>query len=412
VIDAREAVRIAFRSIRAHKLRSALTVLGIVIGIASVITFTTFGASVQADVLGRIGTTNANDVYVFATSSNSSGFGQVVQPVFTQHDVAQLSSVRGVRRVIPRGTIATSSIALGSTTIARRRVTATTPGTFRNRSIVAGRGFHAGANEVVLNERAVKQFGGNVSVGDSLTITFAGNRSRTMPVVGIVNGTAGQLPVSNFAGRARVYLPLHPFYRTIVRSPTLGVRQSAYPEVTVVTDPTRTRSAKRSIAAYLRKRSDAAQLKPGGTRLVARTSGDFVSQIGSVITRITRFVTGIAVIALVVGAIGIANIMLVSVSERTKEIGIMKAVGAGNRDVMSIFLLEAASLGAIGALVGIPVGLVVAFAATRYVSVAFALAPVWLGIAVAVGVLVGVVAGLYPAWRAARVNPIDALRYE
>ena len=117
-------------------------------------------------------------------------------------------------------------------------------------------------------------------------------------------------------------------------------------------------------------------------------------------------------IALIVGAIGIANIMLVSVTERTREIGIMKAVGARNRDVMGLFLAEATVLGGAGAVVGLPLGLAVAYGATAYAEVSFTPAYAWLAIAVGVGLGVGVVAGLYPAWRAARVDPIDALRYE
>ena len=117
-------------------------------------------------------------------------------------------------------------------------------------------------------------------------------------------------------------------------------------------------------------------------------------------------------IALVVAAIGIANIMLVSVAERTREIGVMKAVGARNRDVMELFLTEATLLGVVGAVVGLPLGILVAFGATNYAEVAFTPAYVWFAIAVGVGVLVGIVAGLYPAWRAARIDPIDALRHE
>jgi len=159
--------------------------------------------------------------------------------------------------------------------------------------------------------------------------------------------------------------------------------------VTVITDPTRTETVEQSVAAYLANESDASRLKADDVTLVARTSGDFVDQIGDVIEQVTRFVTGIAVIALVVvGAIGIANIMLVSVTERTREIGIMKAVGARNRDVMQLFLFEAALLGLAGSAVGVPLGLVVGWAATRYAEVAFALAPFWTVLAVAVGVVV------------------------
>jgi putative ABC transport system permease protein len=305
-----------------------------------------------------------------------------------------------------------NSLTHGNDTIARQRVTATTPETFDEGKVVAGRGFRSGTSEVVLNERAARSFDENVTVGDRLTLSLAENRTTELTVVGIVNGTEGQLPVSDFAEQARVYVPVDPFYRTVVESPSVGVRQRAYPQVTVVTDPTTTQATQAAVESYLREDSDARELIPRGAELTARTSGDFVAQVASVIERITRFVTGVAVIGLVVGAIGIANIMLVSVTERTREIGVMKAVGARNRDVLVLFLVEAGLLGAIGAVLALPVGLAVGYAATRYAEVTFALAPGWMVTAVVVGVVVGVAAGLYPAWRAARVDPIDALRYE
>jgi putative ABC transport system permease protein len=123
-------------------------------------------------------------------------------------------------------------------------------------------------------------------------------------------------------------------------------------------------------------------------------------------------VTGIAVISLVVGAIGIANIMLVSVTERTREIGIMKAVGFQNRDVLQLFLVEAVILGLVGAVVGVVVGVLAGWAATEILDLPLTVPLKWAGVAVVVGVLVGVVAGLYPAWNGARIDPIEALRYE
>ena len=263
-----ESVRIALRSIRAHKLRSALTVLGIVIGVASVVTFATFGASVQADVVGEIEGSSANNVYAFATPTEERGFDQVLQPVFTARDVAALREVSGVRAVIPRGVVETSSVALGSDAVARQQITATTPATFDDDAIVAGRGFRSGAAEIVLNERARDQFAGNASVGDRLTVTRPDNETWTVTVVGVVNRTEGQLPVSGFAPRARLYVPVDPFYRTVVESPALGVRQRAYPQVTVVSDPTTTAETKAAVETYLREESDARDLKPDGTELV------------------------------------------------------------------------------------------------------------------------------------------------
>jgi len=417
-MEPRETLRIATRSVRSHKLRSTLTVLGVVIGIASVVTVATFGASVQADVVSEVESSSANNVYLLATpdadgdGDGPGGFSGALQPVFTTRDVEQLRAIEGVQRVLPRGNVPVSSLSYRDDTVARTQVTATTPGAISADAVVEGRAFRAGANEVVVNEAALRAFEANLSVGDELTITRGSGEATTVEVVGVVSRTAGQLPFAGFSGQPRFFLPVDPFYRTAVESPALGVNQAAYPQLTVVADPARVASTKDRVRTYLETGSDAAELKPSSFALTAQTSGDFVDRIEEIITRITRFVTGIAVISLIVGAVGIANIMLVSVTERTREIGIMKAVGARNRDVIQLFLAEAGLLGVLGAIAGLPIGIAAAYGATIYAEVGFTPAPTWFAIAVGVGVLVGLVAGLYPAWRAARVDPIDALRYE
>mgnify|MGYP000397899611 CR=1 FL=1 len=411
-MDPRESVTIAARSIRSHKLRSTLTVIGVVIGIASVVTFATFGASVEAEVVGSIGESGANNVYVLGQPSDEGGFGQAAQPIFTESDVSNIGELDGVEAVIPRGTVQANSVTYGNDTVAIQQLTATVPAAVTSDVLVEGRSFRPGANETVLNRAAARStFAENVTVGDQITVD-RNDASWNLTVVGIVNGTAGELPVGGFGPQPSVYVPADPFYNTVVESPSANVPQRAYPQLTVVAEPAETLAVTDAVESYLQTESDARQLAPAGVDLVARTSGDFAEQISDVISQITRFVTGIAVIALVVGAIGIANIMLVSVTERTREIGIMKAVGARNRDVMELFLLEATLLGAGGALIGLPLGLAVSWGAAQYADVGFALAPFWSALAVLVGVLVGVVAGLYPAWRAARIDPIEALRYE
>jgi putative ABC transport system permease protein len=401
----------ALRSIRSHKLRSTLTVLGIVIGIASVVTFATFGASLKADVVSEIGDTSASNVYLVTAPEDGGPFGSAIQPVFTEHDLSKIRELEGVRAVIPRGNVPTSALRYRDDTFARTQVTATTAETFTAASVAEGRAFRAGENEVVLNRAATRAFEENVTVGSTLTVTMQSNRSVDLTVVGIVERTQGQLPVGGFGSQARFFVPADPFYDATVESPTLGVNQRVYPQVTVQTDPATTTATKERVQSYLDD-SDAAELAPGGAEVTARTSGDFIDQIERIIDRLTRFVTGIAVIALVVGAVGIANIMLVSVTERTREIGIMKSVGATNRDVMQLFLVESSLLGGFGAVLGVPLGVLVGWGATEYAEITFTLAPTWFAIAVAVGVSVGIVAGLYPAWKAARVDPIDALRHE
>ncbi len=410
-MDSRESFRIAVRSIRAHKLRSALTVIGVIIGIASVITFATFGASVQAEIVGDIGDSSAGNIYVFGTPEDEEGFDRAFQPVFTESDVDRLRGIEGVEAVLPRGIVQVDSVRQGNETLARQQVTATTPASITDDSVVSGRSFTSGEQEVVVNERMAESFSQNLTAGSTLTMVLADGEEREVTVTGVVNGTRGEFPVGEFASQPRIYAPVDPFYTSVVESPSAGVRQQAYPQVTVVTDPRSIPETKSEIEAFLAE-SDARQLSASDTELVARSGSDFVDSISDVIEQITRFVTGIGVISLVVGAIGIANVMLVSVTERTREIGIMKAVGARNRDVMGVFLIEAGLLGTLGSVLGVPLGLLVGFGATRYADVGFALALDWMALAVVVGILVGIVAGLYPAWRAARVDPIDALRHE
>jgi len=413
-MDAAETLRIASRSIRAHRLRSALTVLGMVIGIASVIVFATFGASVQAEVVGGIGDTNANNVFVVPAETDQGGpgdFGATGALLFTQVDVDDLRDIEGVRAVIPQGLVPLSSVTYDNRTIGQNQAIATVPETFTGNYVVAGRGFRSNGSELVINRAAADQLAGNDTVGSTVQLTISGER-RNVTVVGIVSGTRGGFSAGFGDDTPQFYLPVDPFYTTRARSPSIGADVKVYPQVTVVADPSRVSDVKRSVETYMTEESDAAQRLPEGVEIRVQTSGDIVGEIEELIGQITRFVTGIAVISLVVGAIGIANITLVSVAERTKEIGIMKAVGARNRDVLQMFLTEAVLLGALGAVVGVPLGLAVGWAATAYAEVGFALATDWLLFSVAMGLFVGAVAGIYPAWRASKVDPIDALRYE
>jgi putative ABC transport system permease protein len=408
-----EILRLAGRSLRGHKLRSTLTVLGIVIGIAAVVTFVTLGASVKADVVGEIDQSTANNIYVLSTPGDDQGFPDRPQAVFTENDLETFRGVEGVRQVVPQGTLAISTLTFANQTIARQQLTATTPAAFDRAQFVTGRSFEDNAPEVVVNREATRAFDRNLSVGDSLTVGLRRNDTATLTVVGVVNRTGSQLPFQSFAGQPRFYVPTDRYYETTVQSPTLpgNPRQRAYPQVTVVADPAALTATQQRLEATLNA-TDARQLQPTGYALTARTSGDIADGLADLVDRLTRFVTGLALISLVVGAIGIANIMLVSVTERTKEIGIMKSVGGSNRDILLLFVVEAGLLGGIGAVVAIPVGLAGGYVATSYADIALTLAPAWFGVAIAVGVVVGVVAGFYPAWRAARVDPIDALRYE
>ncbi|MXR20392.1 ABC transporter permease [Halobacterium bonnevillei] len=409
-----ESLRISVRAIRGHRLRSFLTVLGVAIGVAAVITFVTLGASLQADVLGEVAGDRTPSMAVSAGPADAApGPSGPRQAVFTERDVEEIQALDGVAAVVPSGDVPVAGLAFEGQTLGYNQLTASTPAFFDYRTAAefsAGGPYAQGAAELVLNEPAADLFEVNVSVGDRVAVVRPDGTRVNATVVGLL--AASDSPFGGFA-IPRVYVPTDPFYETRLESPNSGTQQRVYPTLTVVAeDFQRVGAVREGVLAYLDGESDARQLKPESYEFRAQTAEDVVDQIRSLLDTFTAFVTGIAVISLVVGSIGIANVMLVSVTERTREIGIMKAVGAQNRDVLQLFLVEATLLGVVGALAGIVLGILGAVAATRYAALPLTFPYEWAGIAVLVGLLVGVVAGLYPAWNAARTDPIDALRYE
>ena len=409
-----ESLAMSLSAIRGHKLRSALTVLGVVIGIAAVITFVTLGGSLQAGLLGDIGGQGASNVNVWSGPADVDGPpGAGAQPVFTDRDVRELDRLDEVEEVVPRGAVTLSAVSHGDDTVALQQATAYGRPYFTDEDFREGRSFRQGANEAVFNPAAAALFEDDLAAGDSVTLTLEDGRRVEVRVVGVLDGSSAQDPFEGFSQGPRVYLPTDPFYQRVVASPTTGDPERVYPAVFVIADgPEAVGEVRERTLAYLNADSDAATLLSPDAEFVARTNEQLLDQARDILDTLTAFVTGVAVISLVVGAIGIANIMLVSVTERTREIGIMKAVGARDRDVLGLFLTEAVVLGLAGTLVGTVVGLLAGYAGTVYVDLPFVVSWGWGVVAVVVGLFVGVAAGLYPAWNAARTDPIDALRYE
>ena len=405
-----ETIRTALEAIRSRRMRSSLTMLGILIGIAAVMLTVGLGQGAQTQVRNQINQLGSNLLIVSpGSTTTTTGIrgGRGSASTLTTRDAAALSSpvvAPDIARVAP---VVTGSQSLtAGTTNWTTNVVGTTPDWLpvRARSLTEGRFFtaaelNAAAPVTVLGSTtATELFGGRDPLGQSVNIN-----GTAITVIGILN-TAGSSTTTDDDDQALV--PQTTYSSRIASSGNASGISTLYIQAT---------STDSLSAAY--QETQKTLLATHGVTLAA---ADFtVSSQQSLLTTatatdktLTVLLAGIAAISLLVGGIGVMNIMLVSVTERIREIGLRKALGATPRVVRRQFLVEASTLGLVGGLLGIVLGLVGAQVLPHFLNQPVTIPPV-AGIgALGVALIIGVVAGVYPASRAARLAPIDALRSE
>jgi len=401
-----ESVRISWRAITGHKLRSSLTTLGIVIGVGSVIVFMVLGGGFEQNIINDID--DEDDPGMRVSTQQSAGFGVqfIDSPIYTESDVEALESIDGVDFVAPEANLpAVQLIHDGERRTGGFLTQALSEDRLDSGDIVAGEPF-SGGDEIVLTESTTEIVEGGLAVGDELSLTYEDGTTDTFTVSGITD----QEPVgSRLPG---VYVSLDAHYETTIETPD-GDTERAYSSLIIAAEsPGAVEDVKKEAVTYFEEESDAGQLKGEEQEIAVQTVDDAIEQVTDIVDQLTVFIGGIAAISLVVGSIGIANIMIVSVTERIREIGVMKAVGARKRDVIQLFLVESVILGAIGALLGVLVGLGFGYLGVTLIGWPMVVPTDWILIAVVIGVTVGVLSGLYPAWSGAKVDPIEALRHE
>jgi len=410
MISMTETLRMAGMALRRNKLRSFLTALGIIIGVAAVICMVSIGEGAKSRIRSSIEGTGTNVVMLFSGSSQGPGGrgGAGSQPSITWEDL------RAIQTELPSVTAAAPQMrsnqpVISETATWNTQVVGTTPEyfTIRNWPISSGTGISAsdqasGAKNAVIGQTAADNlFGpGADPVGQIVRI-----RDAPFTIVGELE-RKGQNGMGQDQDDA-IFIALSAFQSRMQR----GLGKFVPGQIFLsARSPDAIQSARQEVAVLLRERH---RLGPEDEDDFSTSSmAEMTSMLTSTTDTMTRLLASIALVSLIVGGIGVMNIMLVSVTERTREIGIRMAVGAQPADILAQFLIEALALAAIGGAIGVLLGIGIGQVLSAKFGWTMVTRTDIIVLSLAVSASVGVVFGLYPARKASRLDPIDALRYE
>ena len=406
-----ETIRTGLEAVRSHRLRSGLTVLGILIGIAAVILTVGLGLGAQQQITQQINSLGSNLLVVGPGSTTSSsgirgGLGSA--STLTETDATALASkvvapdIAAVAPAVQRSESLTAGASNWTTT-----VVATTPDwvTVRARTLASGHFLtsqdvtdHA-AVVILATTTAQELFGPRDAVGQTVTVSGV-----PLSVIGVLS-PVGSTAVANEDDQAIV--PLSTASDRLFGGATRTSVQNIYLQA---------QSSDTLSAAYQEAETELANLHhvttPGGEDFTITSQQSILNTATSVTQTLTVLLGGIAGISLLVGGVGVMNIMLVSVTERIREIGLRKALGATPRVIRRQFLVEASVLGLSGGVLGILLGVGAGIGLSKLISQPVVISPLATLGALAVAVAIGLIFGVYPASRAARLAPIEALRSE
>ena len=395
--------KLAARALRRNKMRSLLTMLGVIIGVGSVIASVSITTGASKQVEDKVASLGQNVVTVFSgsfsTSGSRSGWGNA--PTLTVEDAMAIrNEVANVVAVSPEVRDRMQILANGLNWNTAIQGESPDYPQIRDWDIADGAMFTEAdvrslAKVAVIGKTVVDQlFIGDEPIGHSLII-----RNIPFKIVGVLESKG-----FNLFGQDQddvVIIPYTSHMRRITKRTfvsSIMVQAASKDTITQVQD---------DITTLMRDRHKSAE--PDFT---VRTQLELMAMATST-TRIMSVLLGaIASVSLIVGGIGIMNIMLVSVTERTREIGIRMAVGARSRDILIQFLIEAVTLSAAGGVMGIALGMAAAKITSHFTGWPTLTPYAWIGIACLSSAAIGIVSGFYPAWKASRLDPIEALRYE
>ena len=398
-----EYIKIALMNIRSNKGRSVLTMLGIIIGITSVIMIMSIGDGVKGQVSDELNAMAGGLIGIYVNNEQSKE-----KIYFDEDDFDAIrEKIDGVKGVTPVYTL------YGSVVGKKGEFTAYTSGGsesmefYQTEPIVDGRYFtaadyYAGNRVCVITQQAAKKlFGTTDVIGMSIEVTLSGT-TQDLTIVGIRQDSASAM-FSMYGNMINIEVPLN------LLSMSFGLYFDGFTDFYVISElPSMNTQITQSVVRLMESRHN---VRNQGVIMVQNMQ-DQISQINSVMGSISIFVVIVAAISLLVGGIGVMNIMLVSVTERTREIGIRKSLGARTGSILLQFLSESAIITLLGGLIGIVLGVAGAQAIGGAIGFSARISTVTVLGASAFSAAVGIFFGIYPARKAAKMSPIEALRHE
>jgi putative ABC transport system permease protein len=395
-------IKMAIESIRSNKMRTFLTMLGIIIGIFSVITVISVGGGARHFMVSQFEELGSTVLMINVRSDEAESTDYI-----TMEDIRAIRDrVPGVRYISPLYQSWAQAQSVDNESVDCVVIAGTTDiATIQSLKMSGGRFYteeelDASRQVAFVDEfAALSIFGHTDVVGEKLDLSFLGGRAR-LTIVGVQ--APREDPFVNFDQMGYVYMPITTFSQIIDRSPTFS-------QITLMAENKDvTELVGNNAVTMLETRHNNA-----GRDVYQPTN--FLSEmdsVNSIITMVQLFITSVAAISLLVGGIGVMNIMLVSVTERTREIGIRKALGAKIGAIQFQFLTESAILTFFGGVIGIVLGYIASAVVGQLIGVAPLYDLTTISFAVAFSIGVGLVFGVYPARKAARLSPIDALRHD
>jgi len=433
----RDIFLMSLDALRSHKIRTFLTLVGVIIGIGSVIIVTTAGSSVRLFIEEQWNIFNPTGMVIGIGTASDPPQISFTEMGFTDHDIEEIKKLPNIKEVAPLGLLPLKGIKLKEgflkwQTKAGGTMYATTPALLdiMGLKIEEGRMFQNKKNEIVISKSMTQLFGKDkqLKVGDTIYIQRIDGKLIKTTIVGILKegestNALSQLTAVSMAG------PIDPYYSSYFGSNVGGIFRhiTAYGILYAeATDKAHVNDAKNEILSYLNSKSDAINYKDKNSDFVVITQQYIISKVDQIMSVMSMLITSIALVSLVVGGIGIANIMFATVTERTREIGTMMAIGAKRRDILSLFLYQSSMIGLLGGILGCIIGAsggaFIIQILNQYLkefggtfssgNIPLSYSTEWFLIAVFFGIMIGIAAGVLPARKAAKMDPVTALRYE